>query len=105
MRLRTASSCRGRAFHRLHTHDETGVIHVESPRQRTSTLGNFLDIWHQPLGPDQLGPVTGPITAFVNGQPVTGDPRNIPLDAHAVIQLDFGEPIVPPRPYTFAAGL
>jgi hypothetical protein len=95
----------GTAFYWLHTHDETGVIHVESPQQRTFTLGNFFDIWHQPLGPDQLGPLTGPITAFVNGQPVSGDPRNIPLDARGVIQLDLGGPIVPPQPYTFAAGL
>lgn len=95
----------GSAFYWLHTHDESGVIHVESPQQRTFTLGNFFDVWHQPLGPDQVGPQTGPVTAFVNGQQVTGDPRDIALDAHAVIQLDVGGPVVPPQPYTFAAGL
>jgi hypothetical protein len=95
----------GTAFYWLHTHDETGVVHVESPQQRAFTLGDFFDIWHQPLGPDRVGPSTGPLTAFVNGKQVTGDPRNIPLDAHAVIQLDLGGPVVPPQPYTFAAGL
>ena len=95
----------GNAFYWLHTHDETGVIHVESPQQRTFTLGDFFDIWHQPLGPDRIGPLTGQITAFVNGQPVSGDPRNIPLDAHSVIQLDLGGPVVPPQPYAFANGL
>src|SRR5579872_6034766 len=29
----------------MHTHDTTGVIHVESPSEKQYTLGNFLDIW------------------------------------------------------------
>jgi hypothetical protein len=95
----------GSAIYWLHTHDETGVIHVESPVQRTFTLGNFFDIWHQPLGPNQVGSLTGPVTAFVNGKQVNGDPRTIPLDAHDLIQLDVGGPVVPPQPYTFPAGL
>ncbi|GAA1194684.1 hypothetical protein [Pseudonocardia alaniniphila] len=95
----------GSAIYWLHTHDETGVIHVESPVQRTFTLGDFFDVWHQPLGPNQVGSLTGPVTAFVNGKQVNGDPRAIPLDAHALIQLDVGGPVVPPQPYTFPAGL
>lgn len=95
----------GSAIYWLHTHDETGVIHVESPVQRTFTLGDFFDIWHQPLGPNQVGSLAGPVTAFVNGKQVNGDPRTIPLDAHDLIQLDVGGPVVPPQPYTFPAGL
>src|SRR5947209_789939 len=33
----------------LHTHDESGVLHVESPDSRVFTLGNFFAVWHQPL--------------------------------------------------------
>ncbi len=95
----------GRAFYWLHTHDETGVIHIESPVRRTFTPGNFFDMWGQPLTGNQAGPATGTVTAFVDGQRVAGDPRDIPRDAHSVIQLDVGTPTVPPRPYTFAAGL
>lgn len=94
----------GSKYYWLHTHDETGVIHIESPVQRTFTLGNFFDIWKQPLSADQVGPDKGRVTAFVNGKPYTGDPKNIPLTAHGVIQLDVGT-VVPFDNYTFAQGL
>src|SRR5205823_14298698 len=29
----------------LHTHDATGVVHVESPTIETFTLGQFFDVW------------------------------------------------------------
>lgn len=94
----------GTQYYWLHTHDESGILHVESPVQRTFTLANFFDIWGQPLGPTQVGPATGAVTAYVNGQPYSGDPRNITLDAHNVIQLDVGT-AVPFQPYTFQSGL
>jgi hypothetical protein len=94
----------GTKFYWLHTHDETGVIHIESPQQRTFTLGNFFDIWKQPLGVAQVGPYQGRLTAYVDGKRYTGDPRNIPLTAHGVIQLDLGT-VVPFSDYTFAQGL
>ena len=95
----------GNAFYWLHTHDESGVIHVESPVRRGFALGNFFDMWGQPLSPTQVGPAKGTVAAFVNGQPFAGNPRDIPLDAHAVIQLDVGTPTVSPQPYTFAPGV
>jgi hypothetical protein len=94
----------GAGFYWLHTHDTSGVIHIESPVRRRYTLGEFFDVWGQPLGPYQVGPVHGPVTILVDGAVVPGDPRNIPLDAHSVIQLDVGT-VVPFRPYTFAPGL
>jgi hypothetical protein len=33
----------------LHTHDSSGVIHVESTEYRNYTLGDFLNIWGLPL--------------------------------------------------------
>lgn len=33
----------------LHTHDSSGIIHVESTEFRNYTLGQFLDIWGIPL--------------------------------------------------------
>jgi hypothetical protein len=94
----------GSKYYWLHTHDETGVIHIESPEQRTFTLGNFFDIWKQPLSSTQVGPAKGKVTAIVNGKAYTGDPKNIPLTAHAVIQLNVGKD-VPFSNYTFAQGL
>ncbi|HEX4703537.1 MAG TPA: hypothetical protein VH352_15525 [Pseudonocardiaceae bacterium] len=93
----------GSKFYWLHTHDESGVIHIESPVQRTYTLGEFFDLWHQNLSPTQLGPNTGKITAFMNGKPYTGNPRDIPLTAHNVIQLDLGT-VVPFANFSFPSG-
>jgi hypothetical protein len=94
----------GAGFYWLHTHDTSGVIHIESPAVRRYTLGEFFDLWGQPLGPEQVGPALGPVTALVDGTVVGGNPRDIPLGAHDAIQLDVGA-IVPFRPYTFQAGL
>lgn len=71
----------GSCFYWLHTHAADGIIHVESPVTATYHLGQFFDIWGTPLGPDQVGPATGAVTAFYNGQHWTGDPRDIPLNA------------------------
>lgn len=94
----------GKCLYWLHTHDATGVIHVESPVQRVYTLGQFFDIWGQPLSTTQVGRATGSATAFLNGKRFSGDPRSIKLAPHALIQLDVGK-VVPPQPFTFPAGL
>jgi hypothetical protein len=38
----------------LHTHDSSGVIHVEGAR--AATLGQFLRVWGVPFGAERLGP-------------------------------------------------
>ncbi len=92
----------GSCFYWLHTHASDGIIHIESPIHRAYTLGNFFDIWHQPLGPDQVGPVKGKVTAFYDGKVYEGNPRNIPLGNHTQIQLDVGTPLVAPETVSFA---
>ena len=94
----------GSAFYYLHTHDDTGVIHIESATKTDYTLGQFFAEWHQTLSADAIGDNTGVVTAYVNGQEFSGDPSTIPLTAHAVIQLDLGQKVTP-APYTFASGL
>lgn len=94
----------GRGIYWLHTHDTTGIIHMEAPAQVSFTLGEFFDMWGEPLTKGQVGPAQGTVTAFVNGKGVSGDPRGIELGAHDVIQLDVGTP-VPFRDYTFPDGL
>ncbi|MBS1849218.1 MAG: hypothetical protein JST73_13155 [Actinobacteria bacterium] len=85
----------------LHTHANDGIIHLESPESRTFTLGDFFDVWNQPLSSRQVGPAKGPVTAFVDGKRFAGDPRNIALTDHGVIQLDVGVPVVPFQPLEF----
>jgi hypothetical protein len=95
----------GSCFYWLHTHAADGIIHVESPAAATYGLGQFFDIWGESLGPDQAGPATGAVTAFYNGQHWTGSLRDIPLNAHAQIQLDVGSPLVAPASIRFPGGL
>jgi hypothetical protein len=95
----------GICFYWLHTHAADGIIHIESPVHRAYTLGEFFDEWGQPLEPAQVGPVTGPVTALYNGQVYRGNPRDIPLTAHAQIQLEVGKPLTAPEHITFPAGL
>lgn len=89
----------------LHTHAQDGIIHVEAPAGRTFVLGQFFIIWGQPLTQNQVGPATGPVTAYVNGHLWTQPIENIPLAAHENIQLDIGAPLVPPRTVTFPSSL
>jgi hypothetical protein len=94
----------GRCFYWLHSHGRDGVIHIESPVTRTYTMGNYFNIWGQPLSATQIGPVKGAVITWVDGARYPGDPRSIPLTAHAVIQFDVGLNI-PPEAYVFASGL
>ena len=95
----------GTCFYWLHTHAADGVIHIESPVQRTYTLGEFFDEWGQPLGTGQAGPASGHVTAIYNGQVYQGNPRDIPLTAHAQVQLEVGTPLVAPISITWPGGL
>ena len=95
----------GKCFYWLHTHAADGIIHTESPVHRTFTLGNFFNIWGQPLGPGQVGPARGHVTAIYNGRAYQGNPRDIPLNKHAQIQLMVGKPLIAPTSITWPSGL
>ena len=86
----------------LHTHAADGTIHIESPVEQTYTLGQFFDIWGEPLDASRVGPASGAVTAYINGTRWEGSPRDIPLTSHAVLQLDVGR-VVPPRPFDFGS--
>ena len=87
----------GTCFYWLHTHAADGIIHIESPVERTYTLGEFFDEWGQPLGPGQAGPAKGKVTVLVNGQVFKGNPRDVPLGSHENLQLDVGTPLISPE--------
>ena len=95
----------GSCFYWLHTHAADGVIHIESPLQRTFTLGEFFGIWGEPLSSHQVGRARGKVTAFYNGQVYRGNPRNIPIGDHVQVQLDVGSPLVAPEHITFPPGV
>jgi hypothetical protein len=93
----------GSAYYYLHTHDETGIIHIESPNSHIYTLGNFFDVWKQPLSSTQVGPDKGKVTVYVNGKVYTGDPTGITLSEFKNIQLDVGTN-VPFKNFTWPSG-
>jgi hypothetical protein len=95
----------GSGIYWLHTHDATGIIHVESPDSRTYTLGQFFDIWGQTLNAGEVAGLKGAVRAYVDGKRHSGDPRGIVLGAHTQITLEVGAPFVTPPVYVFPAGL
>ena len=94
----------GKCFYWLHTHTADGIVHIESPQERGYTLGNFFDIWEQPLSASGVGTAAGKVIAYVDGHKFAGNPRDIALNAHSVVQLDVGTD-VPFRSYSFTGGL
>lgn len=55
----------------LHTHDDTGKLHVESPEKRDFTLADFFAVWKQPFDRTQIleykADETHEIRLLVNG--------------------------------------
>ena len=91
----------GSCLYWLHTHDSSGVIHIEAPAaavDREFTLGDFLAVWGN--GPGSSGTV-----AILNGRPYIGDPADIGLAAHELITLEVGPPEVQQPGFQFRTGL
>jgi hypothetical protein len=89
----------------LHTHDPSGIMHLESPVAEHFTLGQFFGVWGVRLNADCVGgycrQVT-PWTVYVNGQPYSGDPARLDLKSHQEIAFVIGTPPKQiPRSYKF----
>lgn len=93
----------------LHVYESDNLIHVELTKAGTTTLGQFFDIWGQPLNRTQIlgyqsdagqGLTFKVFDANGNPQPYTGDPRSIPLSEHETIVVLFQSPHVLPSPFT-----
>jgi hypothetical protein len=95
----------GPCIYWLHTHDTTGIIHIEAPSEREFQLGNFFDIWQQPLSATQVGSFMADgshqLQFWVDGKQYTGDPRAIPLKNHTDITIVYGPPFPTPQPFNF----
>jgi hypothetical protein len=93
---------RARFAAQLHTHDDSGIVHVESPTRRTFTLGEFLDEWGVALTPYRVGGLRGDLTTWVDGRRFIGNPRSIPLrDLEQVDLVVTSAGQVPRRPHAF----
>lgn len=97
----------------IHTHDASGIIHIESPSNSAYTLGQFFAVWGVRLTKNCIGGLCSAagrtLTAWVDGRSVVGDPARIVLDAHQEIVVAYGTraqlPRKIPSSYTFPAGL
>jgi hypothetical protein len=99
----------GQFLTELHTHDATGIIHVESPVAKHFDLGQFFGVWGVRLNGDCVGgycrQVT-PWTVYVNGRPYTGNPAELNLSEHQEIAFVIGTPPKTiPSKYKFPPGL
>lgn len=96
----------------LHTHDATGVLHIEAPASGRFVLGQLFDEWNVRLDGTHLGALTnspaGSLAAYVNGQRSTVNPAAIELKPHEEIALVFGpatQQVKVPSHYSFPNGL
>jgi len=90
----------------LHTHDASGVMHVESPEKREFSLGEFFGVWGVRLNATCVGGYCKPKTPwrmYLNGSPYPGDPSTLVLRRHQEIAIVIGKP--PKKiPATYAFG-
>ncbi|MEM5367827.1 hypothetical protein V4C53_17540 [Paraburkholderia azotifigens] len=81
----------------MHTHDQTGIIHIETPSVKNFTLGQFFDIWGQTLSRTNVAGVTGTVVAYINDngdvRRYEGELRDIPLTSHRDVTLQIGTPV------------
>jgi hypothetical protein len=95
----------------LHTHDDTGIIHIENAVPADFLLGQFFIEWGVKFTPTCLGPFCSgsgkELAVFVNGKRYAGDPTRLVLQKHQEIAIEYGDTgqlPTPPSSYNFPAG-
>jgi hypothetical protein len=81
-------------YYWLHTHDSSGIVHIEAPANRTFIWGQRFSTLQYPAQLDQPG---GPgWQIYVDGKLVGGDFHNIVLKSHEFITIAYNTPNVKP---------
>ncbi len=114
----TAINYATNCFYFTHTHDSTGVLHVEDfnggvldtpPMNSLYISKTIFDVWGITVTGSNFGQFGGPLTVYTSGQqyrgdqsgstistrtltPWLGDPNQIPLYSHEVIWFFIGTP-------------
>ena len=92
----------------LHTHDTSGIIHIEAGDNQALTLADFFPVWGQPLSESSVdGERAGSgesVQATVNQLPEHGDLTAILLSNHEDIVLQLGPPFLTIAPYVWPPG-
>jgi hypothetical protein len=73
----------------LHTHDHTGIIHMEAPAPYNYTLGDFFAVWGVKLGPAQVGGLTGlgadKLHFYLNGRPLSNPAAHVMQNNDSIV--------------------
>lgn len=95
----------------MHTHDDSGIVHIEAEEPDNFTIGQLFTEWGVKLTSDCIATFctddANQLLAFVNGAP-TPDPSAIPISQHAEIYVWYGPrgtTPTPPASYSFPEGL
>jgi len=91
-----------------HTHDRTGLVHLEWEVPTTFTLGQFFSVWGQPLERNDVAGLMGmPVVVYVTDDDGivhehTGDLAAVELRSHREITIQIGTPITEIPNFTWA---
>jgi len=97
-------------FSPLHTHDTSGIIHMEADRTYAFTIGQAFAVWGVEFTNDQLGPYKASsrkqLQVYVNGKRIS-DPVDYVMHEHDNIVVGYGKPGSFPTepPANFPSGL
>jgi hypothetical protein len=89
-------STQGGFFVELHTHDSSGIMHLEAPKNGAFTLGQFMGVWGVRLSKTCIGGYCAtagkPLKFYTNGKQFKGDPNNLILHQHEEFAIVYGKP-------------
>jgi hypothetical protein len=93
----------------VHTHDASGIIHVESPENRPYSLGQVMGEWGVYFTRNCIGSMCAtpqkPLHVYLNGKLFRGDFTRLKLKSHQEIAIVFGKPPKKiPKSYKFPTG-
>ena len=88
----------GQCIYWLHTHNDSGIVHIESPEIRNFTLGEFFDILGKTFNNSKIFDNivsegdNSTLNVYVNGKKVSvdGNFRNTTINAHDEISIIYG---------------
>jgi hypothetical protein len=79
----------------LHTHDTSGIIHMESDREFDFTLGQLMAIWGVKFSDSQIGSLKAKgdqkLQVYLNGE-VVKDPVNVIMPEKGNFVIGYGKP-------------
>lgn len=85
----------------MHTHDVTGIVHMESDLPKNFKLGQWFSLWQLPLSRDNVGGLPGPVRFYIIDKGVItrydGNPYDIAMlpNREVLIVTGFALSVVP----------